>query len=273
VTFHITDFPVGVGAFGPRSIGNLLSWHDSSDSSSCLTSTSPETPATNGQTVTRWKDKSGNGYHLDQGTGISQPTVVTGALNGRQVLNFDGSNDSMVTGFSYALASSKTMTVFVVGKSDLTTQAAWLAFHRTDQPDYSSCFSNLVVTSSTWLQMGIGDGGLAGSSYNVWTTSQTVNSYFIQATRMSTSAISHRRNGATSTLADGNGTMAIGSWMSLGAGSYRMVAGAREGDTNNTPDYFHDGQLAELIIYNAVLSDSDTAKVESYLSSKWGVAL
>lgn len=273
MTFYITDFPVGVGSFNPRSISNLLSWHDASDSASCLNSTSPETPATNGQTVTRWKDKSGNGYHLDQGTGISQPTISTGALNGRQVLNFDGSNDSMVTGFSYALAASKTMSIFVVGKSDISTPAAWLAFHRTGQPDYSSCFSNLVVTGTTWLQMGIGDGGLAAASYNVWTTSQTITSYFMQATRMSTSAISHRRNGAAATLADGNGTMVIGSWMSLGSGSYRMVVGAREGDTNDTPDYFHDGQIAEVIIYNAVLSDADTGRVERYLSSKWSITI
>ncbi len=273
MTWHITDFPIGVGAFNPRALPNLLAWYDASDSSTCLNNTSPITPATNGQTVTQWTDKSGNGNHLTQGTGISQPVVATNALNGKQVLNFDGSNDSCVTGFSFALAATKTLTAFVVAKSDLSTAATFLALHRSGQPDYSSCFSSLVVSSELWLQTGLGDGGLSASSYRVMKYAPTITSYFIQSTRISTSALSQRTNGVNASLTLQSGTMLQSSWMSSGSGNYRLICGAREGSTDNTPDTFHDGQFAEVILYNAVLSDANTQRVERYLGSKWGIVV
>jgi hypothetical protein len=44
-----------------------------------------------------WSDESGNSRHAVQATIANQPSIVTGALNGRQVRRFDGVNDRLVT--------------------------------------------------------------------------------------------------------------------------------------------------------------------------------
>jgi hypothetical protein len=61
------------GLFSPASLPGLAAWYDASDSSTVLTTVSPDVPATNGQTVRRWLDKSGNGRHLEQTDLALQP--------------------------------------------------------------------------------------------------------------------------------------------------------------------------------------------------------
>jgi hypothetical protein len=44
-----------------------------------------------GTGVSEWRDKSGNGRHVSQGTGGTQPTLTQNGLNGLPVLSFNGS--------------------------------------------------------------------------------------------------------------------------------------------------------------------------------------
>jgi hypothetical protein len=68
------------GLFSPASLPGLAAWYDASDSSTVLTTVSPDVPASNGQTVRRWLDKSGNNRHLEQGDLVNQPTFSGGAV-------------------------------------------------------------------------------------------------------------------------------------------------------------------------------------------------
>jgi hypothetical protein len=61
------------GLFSPASLPGLAAWYDASDSSTVLTTVSPDVPATDGQTVRRWLDKSGAGRHLNQTDLALQP--------------------------------------------------------------------------------------------------------------------------------------------------------------------------------------------------------
>jgi hypothetical protein len=56
-------------------------WLDAADLSTISTATG----------VSEWRDKSGNARNFTQGTGGTQPTLTPGALNGRNVLAFNGS--------------------------------------------------------------------------------------------------------------------------------------------------------------------------------------
>lgn len=60
-----------------------------------LHSIEPDVEATDGQTVRRILDQSGNGWHADQATGANQPTRQVSEVGGNDTLLFDGTNDFM----------------------------------------------------------------------------------------------------------------------------------------------------------------------------------
>lgn len=45
--------------------------------------------------ASQWSDRSGNGYNFAQSSSGNRPLIVSGGLNGRRVLRFDGANDSL----------------------------------------------------------------------------------------------------------------------------------------------------------------------------------
>lgn len=64
---------------------NIVAWYDADDG----------TTISIGVGVSQWDDKSGNGNHLVQSTGTEQPTVSSGAINGKDAIYFDGVDDSL----------------------------------------------------------------------------------------------------------------------------------------------------------------------------------
>jgi hypothetical protein len=88
--------------FNPRSIANLTAWYDASNTGSITIATG----------VSQWNDLSGNGNHLVQGTGNNQPLYNAAQINGRPVLSFDGSNDTLRVAFTL----SQPYTIFCVGR-------------------------------------------------------------------------------------------------------------------------------------------------------------
>jgi hypothetical protein len=68
------------GLFSPASLPGLAAWYDASDAATVLTTVSPDVPATDGQTVRRWLDKSGNARHLEQAVLANQPTFSAASL-------------------------------------------------------------------------------------------------------------------------------------------------------------------------------------------------
>jgi hypothetical protein len=86
------------GLFSPASLPGLAAWNDASDTSTVLTSVGADVPATNGQTVRRWVDKSVNNRHLEQGVLANQPVWnATGGANGRSFLAFNGAGMNMTS--------------------------------------------------------------------------------------------------------------------------------------------------------------------------------
>ena len=95
--------------------------------------------------VSQWDDQSGNANHLTQITGTRQPTVVAGALNGIQGIQFDGTSDLMV---APAFARTQPSTVFIVMRQDTWTAndfifesgttSVFTLFQRTATPNISS---------------------------------------------------------------------------------------------------------------------------------------
>jgi hypothetical protein len=104
------------GLFSPASLPDLAAWYDASDAATVLTTVSPDVPASNGQTVRRWLDKSGAGRHLNQTDLTLQPVF---SATEKAVVG-DGSNDLMQTA-SFAL--SLPFTFYFVGEWVTSTNA------------------------------------------------------------------------------------------------------------------------------------------------------
>ena len=75
--------------------GELRLWLDASDQNTLFDEVSGGNLVTsNGASVARWEDKSGNGYHVTQSSSGQRPTLAVAAENGRNCLAFN--NDVMV---------------------------------------------------------------------------------------------------------------------------------------------------------------------------------
>ena len=103
--------------FNPKSISGLAMWLDAKKTASVLNSISPDTAATNGQTVRRWMDQGGTSTHANQASGTSQPTYTLSTA-----LDFDGTNDSLE--ISKDLSRNKGyIAIFAVFTADTVTSS------------------------------------------------------------------------------------------------------------------------------------------------------
>lgn len=66
--------------------------------------------------VSEWRDSSGNGRHLTQATGGSQPLWVNGLLNGQGGINFDGATTAKFLSTTFASYLTGVVDVFYVGR-------------------------------------------------------------------------------------------------------------------------------------------------------------
>jgi hypothetical protein len=85
-------------AFEPDNVSGLRLWLDGADQSTLFSNTAGTTPITDGGSVARWNDKSGQGNHATDstaGTSNDRPIWDADGLNNKGVLVFDGVNDGI----------------------------------------------------------------------------------------------------------------------------------------------------------------------------------
>jgi hypothetical protein len=234
-----TDLPVT--AFAPTDIAGLQLWLDASDTAS-ITHTA--------NSVSQWNDKSGNSRHATQGTATNQPTTNTRTLNSRNVIDFDGTNDTLVLPSGIYGFTNGNNSVFAVYANDVIAGGARFIMHGTngtqtfllnENPD-----SNRLETRQH-------------ASTNMFVTHADDTVGIILSYLKNGAEVRARRNGPSLTT----GTNAAG-------GQNFTLTSAHLGSESGTINYW-DGVLAEIIIYNTVLSDADQNIVGNYLASKWGI--
>jgi hypothetical protein len=227
--------------FSPQSIPGLQLWLDAADTTS-ITGTSP---------VTAWRDKSGNGYHMNtlQPNGAYTsvyPTVGT-AINGLNTVFF-----SAYAGLTQGVTLSGVKNFYWVGR--LSTAGTTTA----------SCYNMLGHnTNYDW------HGGNRG-------TGLYLNATFAEAGIRNATPVSMYGAGVTVT----NTT-----FISLalpGGGSIHMVSAA--GITDNTYTRYQGicydrdnqqtgwvGDVGEAIVFSQALTTAQHQQVEGYLAAKWGL--
>lgn len=233
-------------AFSPSNLPNLILWLDASDISTITQSSG---------SVSQWNDKSGNGYNATQATSANQPVTNSRTINGINVLDFDGTNDMFAVPSISGLDSAN-FTVFCIYTVD----------------DYTTQLQSLITAYRTTV---------GNSTYGLTLNGTAANqiSFSARFSAGSWATISHihngspqiavgRRNSTTQQVWNGNGITASNtSAQSLGASLNGTGIGSRQAGQRH-----FNGVIAEIIMYNVALSDTEVNMVAAYLSSKWAVS-
>jgi hypothetical protein len=208
-----------------------------------------------GDAVASWTDLSGNANHAVQATEANKPLYKASVLNGKAVLRFDGSNDTLKTAAGI-IAMNAAKSLFAV-------------------------YRNAELTAANAVRPVVGEGD----------TEATNNWFYIIDTFGTTLGRSPGLEFYGSTL-NSNIIAGPGSWK-IAAGSYaggasgvarlfcgpNMTAGTYSGTGNSDGlriayapgGYILAGDIAEIIYYNTQLSVSDILKVIRYLKAQYEI--
>jgi len=248
--------------FTPAEITGLKAWYDASDTSSISLS---------GSAVTQWNDKSGNGFHVTQGTAAQRPSSGINTINSKNVLTFGGDDvlsASTASDWTF-LHNSTGSTVFAVAISDNTGEFEYSIFATSVGSSERGCALRLTSPSPGTLSPFVSTGGGSGTLVSL-ISGET----FTNGTAFYVSGVWDNNN---ATLANRskwrkNGGTEVGTNTQDDAPSSSNPARALcIGNNTNSGSFAWTGKIAEIIMYTGVLSSGNVASVNSYLASKWGI--
>lgn len=247
----------GGGSWAPTDIANLALWldatsglYDSASGGGAVT--------TNGAYIARWEDRSGNARHFTQATINNRPTLATSALNSKNTITFDGTDDFLDATYSRPYAAQ---TLFIVGK--ITTGKTQLGIFAesqaavTDQSIYLPAVAGTTTIGSTT------DGSATRKSASTFSPGD----YFIATFTHSGTTLANYLNG----------TAAVAEADTFPGGTYNVTRARLGGRINangtNISGANLPGSIGEVIAYDRLLTTAERDTVHSYLSTKWGIAL
>lgn len=194
--------------------------------------------ASSATAVSQWNDVSGNGRHLVQATSTNQPKTGTRTLNGRNVIDFDGSNDFLK---SSAWTLAQPLTYFVVAETDVAGNQLVI-----DRGTSGTPGGPILQRNSTGSWEAFGGTSLIGGTADL-------NPHVFAAVF----------NGASSRL------RVDGAQVAGNAGAQSFSAGGITVGSSRTPSLYWNGHVAEVLVYAGALSTADIEAVEDYLAYKW----
>jgi hypothetical protein len=227
-------------AWSPLSISGLQFWVDAADSATLYTDSTLATLAVaDGDVIGGWKDKSGNSRNALQTDGTKKPLLKLAIQNGRNIVRYDGTNDTNEMASGYQVNPSTTF--LAIKSSYVSADDVVMGIVPYAAPGYLIDYFSVT--------------GIAGPT---GTTSGLTNNnaYHVVCVRYGPT-ISRVRQDGTDGFADTSTNLfgligRISGYSYLGGGAYFQ------------------GDIGEIIAYNSVLSGSDILLVEEYLKAKWG---
>lgn len=199
-----------------------------------------------GDSIEDWYDSSSSGNNAEQTTTSTQPIYKTNILNNKPFVRFDGTNDNFDLD---TLISSKPVTYFTVNKVLVYKENYLLGYMCGLKHEHGAygLYSGGGVHGGDWVKWN----DPVPTEYNIMTA--------IFDTDDTEDYAAIYQNGNFDSKVEGD-------------------PGTRDCSINNVGsyggnDHFLNGDIAEIIIYDAILSDSDREAVEQYLSRKYNIAL
>jgi len=214
-----------------------------------------------------WTDISGNGRNAVQATGANQPSIVTGAVNGKQVRRFDGVNDFLalttglgmlrnVPGATIIVAYKWTTNPTVNSAIFIASSGATLGFARAIVSGGSS--SRKLMTGGRRLD---GDGFASINSIN-----DNPTTYFIHSGVLDY-ANSNAFQYVNGTL-DGENTSFQTDGNTSNTDSLGIAIGSSGAGTA-----FANVDIAEILVFPTALSATNRQRVERYLAGKYAITI
>ncbi len=245
-------------AQSPGGVSSSLRWWLKADAGVLNPSLSA---AADGDAVARWNDQSAVGNNATQGTGGNRPIFRTNIINGYPVLRFstnqfvDAGAAPGITGSFYFFIVLKQSSFTAGGTSD---GSGTYIIDRTSATNELTSFK-MVNTNKYFLQKRNNNGsGLGGP---VSTASATTSAFaIVDFYRNSGTEYGLFLNGVTNGTSGDDGGTLTGPTLRVGRHTSTTNGGLN-------------GDLAEMVVYNANISSTDRAKIESYLAIKYGITL
>lgn len=235
-------------------------WLDASDTSTITSSSGA---------VSQWTDKSANAYTFTQSTATNKPTTGANTINSKNVITFDGTNDTLVSSAAasvWKFLNYGTSTVFIVGKKTGGDGNNRIYYGTNTAGSSSAVGMYFYIGTTQNYQMFITNG--TGGQYVVratGTTASASNNGEILINQVDTSLSYYDRwkfyknNGAVESPNDQGFDAANNanptSTLYLGSATF---------------GYFY-GQIGEIIIYDSILSTTDRNATRDYLNAKWAI--
>ena len=224
---------------------NVQLWLDAADASTLFADTAGITPATSGQQVARWNDKSAAANHLTQPNVAGRPTLGPQGL--RAVPVFDGSSDILDRTTSTMPAGAAPSTTFSVSQmtapASRGTIVAW-GLNQLGQLRFFGSHDQARYITTNGAANPIGGDWISGSP------GLLVGQYASQ----------------TGTLwADGAPPLGL-------AGTYSTAVSALS-IGGNTASQFWNGTIDEVVVFDRTLTATERRTIEEYLARKWSVRI
>lgn len=213
--------------------------------------------SSDGSSITNWSDISGNARNFVQNTAANKPKYRTSIQNGKNGIDFDGTNDYMVTSSSYNITSDY-ITVIAVVQHDTVAAAQQTYFSHANanfQFQYGLNASGLVRLAAD------DDGTSTTGQYDSDTTAVNGGTYIVC---ISLNAVTNTAtiyvNGANKT---DTGSVAITSL-------YDLTDVFHLGDYRATSNWLR-GKILCAAFYDTELSSSQLLNISTYLNNQYAV--
>lgn len=207
-----------------------------------------------GTEVTSWSDQSGNGNSATQTSSSNRPIIVNNSMNGEPVIRFNGSSDFLELPSANDLKiRNSDYEVFIVYRSQNTHSNIEFILASNELAHYELHTNSSFPAGLRYIPNFTGNNYIDLGSTGQYTNQQP---YLINLEATSTSGrLAVNNEDSISSSANAHSTSTA-----------NLLLGKR-GDSS-----FHlNGDIAEVIIYNRVLSVADRQSVENYLSNKYNI--
>jgi hypothetical protein len=231
---------------------SLTAWYDAADASTITES---------GGVVSQWRDKSGHGRHLNQGTADYQPTTGAETRNGKKVLDFARASMAAST---FDNTRNETFAI-IVFNTDVapdnadsgTTRIADITLN-TATPNDARCYCGFGTAYPS--DSGNMIGCKLGTSVNRYSSiAYSANTWMMYGFGRNTTDGEIWLNGTRNVLFS---DLTVTS----PATTQRIAFGGSEDALDRL-----DGQIAEVVVFSTMPTPPDRQLVEGYLAHKWGL--
>lgn len=245
--------PYRFGVFDPSSVSGLKVWLDATKGLFDAT-TGGSAVTTDGTSVARWEDQSGNGNHVTQATSGQRPELKTNIQNGRDILRFVAANSDLLRASSTVISGTTARTIFMVVKETSGQANGIVGFG-----GGAATGTSFDITPEIRVRMiGRQDFNLAmgTTAFRILTIGCPASALFPD--------IYGYLDGVAMSGTPTSPTAAVNTATTVGF----TVGRAAQGGLGHVS-----GDFCEILAYDQNLSTANRQSVERYLADKWGITI